>query len=59
MATSDDGVLEAIELPGRPFYLGVQWHPERTRDPALGVGMVKRLVEAAMAAREARKGTVK
>jgi putative glutamine amidotransferase len=52
MATSDDGVLEAIELPGRPFYLGVQWHPERTRDAALGVGMVKRLVDAAAAARK-------
>ncbi len=59
LATSDDGVLEAIELPGRPFYLGVQWHPERTRDPALGVGMVKRLVDAAIAAREAKKGKVK
>jgi putative glutamine amidotransferase len=59
LATSDDDVLEAIELPGRPFYLGVQWHPERTRDPALGVGMVKRLVDAAIAAREAKKGKVK
>jgi len=26
-ATSPDGVIEAIELPGR-FVLGVQWHPE-------------------------------
>jgi putative glutamine amidotransferase len=23
-----DGLPEAIELPGRPFVLGVQWHPE-------------------------------
>ena len=59
MATSDDGVLEAIELPGRPFYLGVQWHPERTRDPALGTGMVKRLVDAAATARRSGKDKVK
>lgn len=24
-----DGVVEAIEDPGRPFWFGVQWHPER------------------------------
>jgi putative glutamine amidotransferase len=28
-ARSDDGLIEAIELPGRPFTVGVQWHPER------------------------------
>ncbi|MFZ4721646.1 MAG: DHA2 family efflux MFS transporter permease subunit [Phycisphaerales bacterium] len=48
---SPDGCLEAIQLPGRPFYVGVQWHPERTKDPVLGDGMVKRLVDAAAAAR--------
>lgn len=25
---STDGVIEAIELPGHPFFIGVQWHPE-------------------------------
>lgn len=25
---SDDGTVEAVELPGRRFVLGVQWHPE-------------------------------
>jgi len=48
---SPDGCLEAIQLAGRPFYIGVQWHPERTKDPALGDGMIKRLVDAAAAAR--------
>jgi putative glutamine amidotransferase len=24
----DDGIVEAIEMPGRPFALGVLWHPE-------------------------------
>ncbi len=28
-AWAEDGVVEALELPGHPFYIGVQWHPER------------------------------
>lgn len=31
-ALSPDGVIEAAELPGHPFFLGVQWHPERLWD---------------------------
>lgn len=27
-ARSSDGIAEAIELPHRPFTVGVQWHPE-------------------------------
>jgi putative glutamine amidotransferase len=27
-AYSPDGVVEAVELPGHRFALGVQWHPE-------------------------------
>jgi putative glutamine amidotransferase len=27
-ARSDDGLAEAVEMPGRTFVLGVQWHPE-------------------------------
>jgi len=29
VAHSDDGVVEAVELPERKFCIGVQWHPER------------------------------
>jgi putative glutamine amidotransferase len=32
-ARSADGLIEAIELPGRRFVLGVQWHPERWPHP--------------------------
>jgi putative glutamine amidotransferase len=28
-ARAPDGVIEAIDDPGRRFYVGVQWHPER------------------------------
>jgi putative glutamine amidotransferase len=45
---SDDGTIEAVELPGRPFVLGVQWHPEQT-------GGDLRLFEALVAAAVARK----
>jgi putative glutamine amidotransferase len=27
-ATAPDGVIEAVEDPGKRFCLGVQWHPE-------------------------------
>ena len=26
---SEDGLIEAVDYPGHPFCLGVQWHPER------------------------------
>lgn len=27
-----DGIIEAIEAPEHPFFIGVQWHPERLPD---------------------------
>ncbi len=47
VASAPDGVIEAIQDEGRRFYLGVQWHPERTGDAGLGAGVIRRLVEAA------------
>ena len=32
VATSPDGVIEAIEYPTKTFNLGVQWHPEISYD---------------------------
>lgn len=32
-AIADDGVIEAIETPGQPFCIGVQWHPEFELSP--------------------------
>ena len=27
-ACSEDGVIEAVEMEGKAFVVGVQWHPE-------------------------------
>jgi putative glutamine amidotransferase len=32
VATSSDGIIEAIESPSDDFLVGVQWHPERCLD---------------------------
>ena len=34
-ARHPDGTIEAIEMPGGNFVMGVQWHPERGTDPRL------------------------
>jgi len=40
-ARSDDGVVEAVELPSVPFGLAVQWHPEEdTADRRLFASLV-------------------
>lgn len=45
IATSADGVIEAIDDPERAFYLGVQWHPERS-DGLFNRELIKRFVHA-------------
>jgi len=50
LAHSDDGVIEAVAASARPFYVGVQWHPERTRN---GGGVFRRMIQAAARARGA------
>jgi putative glutamine amidotransferase len=47
VARAHDGVIEAVEDAARAFYLGVQWHPERTGEHRLGDGIFDLLVEAA------------
>ena len=39
-AHSSDGLLEAMESEGERFQVGVQWHPETTKDKGLFVGLV-------------------
>jgi putative glutamine amidotransferase len=50
-AKAPDGVLEAIEDPAAPFFIGVQWHPERSPDSPETQRLFQALVEAATAAR--------
>ena len=45
IATSPDGVIEAIDDPRRPFYVGVQWHPERS-EGVFNLDLIKRFVDA-------------
>ena len=47
VARAHDGVVEAIMDPDTRWRVGVQWHPERTSDDALGVALFTRLVDAA------------
>ena len=45
VARADDGVIEAVQDINRLWYVGVQWHPERTEDVGLGQGIFNQLVE--------------
>ncbi|MEN0020037.1 MAG: gamma-glutamyl-gamma-aminobutyrate hydrolase family protein [Planctomycetota bacterium] len=44
---SPDGVIEAIADTSRRFWVGVQWHPERTAFAPLGSGLFDGLIAAA------------
>ena len=48
-AQAEDRVIEALELPGHPFALGVQWHPERllnrSESRALFAGLTRAAAE--------------
>ncbi len=44
VATSPDGVIEAIDDPARLFYVGIQWHPERS-EGLFSLDLIKRFVE--------------
>ncbi|WP_436502025.1 gamma-glutamyl-gamma-aminobutyrate hydrolase family protein [Actinokineospora sp. HUAS TT18] len=39
-ALAADGTVEAVELSGRPWVLGVQWHPEMGSDPRVVHGLM-------------------
>lgn len=56
VAHADDGIIEAIELPGRFFTIGVQWHPER--DFKTNAALFQHFVEAAASGAKSHKATV-
>lgn len=49
-ALSDDGLIEAIYDPAKWFAMGVQWHPERTAEHAVGAALFEALITSAQRA---------
>ena len=47
--TQADNLCEMIELPGHPWFIGCQFHPEFTSTPRGGHPLFKSYVEAALA----------
>jgi len=41
-----DGTIEAVDDPTRPFFTGVQWHPEKSGNGPLGLGVYSVFVQA-------------
>jgi CTP synthase len=52
--TPTEHLPEIMELPGHPFFVGVQFHPEFTSTPRAGHPLFKAFVEAALAHRNRR-----
>jgi CTP synthase len=52
--TPSENLPEIMELPGHPFFVGVQFHPEFTSTPRAGHPLFKAFVEAALACRQQR-----
>ncbi|MBS1716519.1 MAG: gamma-glutamyl-gamma-aminobutyrate hydrolase family protein [Armatimonadetes bacterium] len=46
-ATSEDGIIEAIEATDRPWMVAVQWHPERSLEDAESRKLFQEFVEQA------------
>jgi putative glutamine amidotransferase len=44
-AHSSDGLVEAVEMPGYPYLMGLQWHPEELQGDAAWKGVLKDFVE--------------
>jgi putative glutamine amidotransferase len=47
IATARDGVIEGVEDPTLPLFLGVQWHPERLHEEPDHLALFRLLVERA------------
>ena len=51
---SRDGLVEILELPGHPWFVATQFHPEFTSNPRDGHPLFAGFVKAARAARAAQ-----
>jgi putative glutamine amidotransferase len=55
-ALAPDGIVEGLEDPALPFYLGVQWHPEDMTGEENATALFGAFVEASRSRAEARRG---
>ncbi|MBN2064162.1 MAG: gamma-glutamyl-gamma-aminobutyrate hydrolase family protein [Sedimentisphaerales bacterium] len=46
-AIADDGIIEAVELPGYPFLTAVQWHPEKEPELPLNRAIINEFIKSA------------
>ena len=54
--TSPDGLLvEAVEIPSHPFFVGVQFHPEFKSRPNAAHPLFREFIAAALVRRESKK----
>jgi putative glutamine amidotransferase len=53
-AHAPDGIVEGVEDPAHPFYLGVQWHPEDMTGEGSASALFRAFIEAARARASAK-----
>lgn len=53
-AFAEDGIIEAIEDPAHPFFIGVQWHPERTPNEEATRSLFSSFIQAAISYRKSK-----
>jgi CTP synthase len=51
----DETLVEIVELPDHPWFIGCQFHPEFTSTPRDGHPLFNGFIEAALAHQQARK----
>ncbi len=56
-AVAPDGVAEAVEAPGEPWLVAVQWHPENLAGDPVSERLFAEFLRAARARKGARAGT--
>ncbi len=57
-AGDGEGLVEMIELPDHPWFIGCQFHPEYTSNPRDGHPLFTGFIEAALKFQQSRTGTV-
>ncbi|HEY5610860.1 MAG TPA: gamma-glutamyl-gamma-aminobutyrate hydrolase family protein [Thermoanaerobaculia bacterium] len=56
-AQATDGIIEGLEDPDHPFYVGVQWHPEDMNGEGSASKLFQAFIEAARRRRADREST--